>query len=77
MSDTNTSSQEQPTVILDLGKHKRKQIKRLRKGGGPLMADVKSAVAEYQQNGTIAAGNPVVVVVVVGQKRRKGLMGIL
>jgi phage gp45-like len=76
MSDTNTSSQEQPTVILDLGKHKRKQIKRLRKGGGPLMADVKSALAEYQQNGTIAAGSQVVVVV-VGQKRRKGLMGLL
>ena len=76
MSDSNTTSPQQPMVILDLGNQKRKNIKRLRKGDGALMADVKSAVAEYQQNGTIAPTSQVVVVV-VKQKRRKGLMRIL
>jgi len=76
MSDTNTPSQQQSKVILDLGRHSQKKIKRLRKGGGPLMADINTAVAEYQQNGTITPGSQVVIVV-VKQKRRKGLMGIL
>jgi hypothetical protein len=65
---------ERKIVILDFGNQRRKRIKRLRKGKGPLMSDVKAAVQEAEQAGALPAGSPVVVVV-VKQRRKRGLMG--
>ncbi len=63
---------ERKIVILDFGNKKRKKIKRLRKGKGPLMESVKEAVQEIEQAGTLPAGSPVVVVV-VKQSRKRGM----
>ena len=59
-------------VVVDLGKHRRKRVKQLREGRGPLMAEVARAVEELQAAGTIAAtAQPVVLI--VRQKPRKRL----
>jgi hypothetical protein len=57
-------------IILDFGNQSRKKIRRLRRGKGPLMDDVKEAIQEVEQSGAIPAGSPVVVAV-VKQRRRK------
>lgn len=51
-------------VIIDLGKHKRKQVKKLRRGEGKLLDDVNGAVAELRTAGTLGADvQPVIIVV--------------
>lgn len=51
-------------IVVDLGKHKKKQIKRLRKGKGGLMDDVGELLTELKHNGVIDEGaQPVIVVV--------------
>ncbi len=51
-------------VIIDLGKRKRKQVKKLRRGEGKLLDDVNGAVAELRTAGTLSADvQPVIVVV--------------
>jgi hypothetical protein len=62
-------------VIIDLGKHRRKRIKALRKGTGRLTDEVNSCVEELKAAGTLAA-NAQTVVVVVRQKRRR-MSGLL
>lgn len=65
-------------VIIDLGKHRRKRIKDLRRGEGRLADEVYGCVEELKAAGTLA-GNTQTVVVVVREKRRtaKGLKGLL
>jgi hypothetical protein len=63
MADT-VSSPAQSLVVVDLGKHKRKQINRLRKGEGGLVAKVEDVIAELRGKGVIGEGaQPVVIVV--------------
>ncbi|AUX43595.1 uncharacterized protein SOCE26_050450 [Sorangium cellulosum] len=57
-------------TFVDLGKQKRKDIKRLRKGQGPLAQAVIDTVAELKASGSALSGP---VVVVVEEKARKGL----
>jgi hypothetical protein len=57
-------------VIVDLGKHRRKRIKDLRRGTGRLADEVANCVEELKAAGTIASGAQTVVVV-VRQKRRR------
>ncbi len=57
-------------VIVDLGKHARKDIKQLREGRGKLIDEITNCVAELKQAGTVAA-DAQTVVVIVRQKRRK------
>jgi hypothetical protein len=52
------------TVVIDLGRHGRKKVKELRKGGGPLMSEVEAAVDELRRRGVVGAGVQVAVVVV-------------
>ncbi|OJX64110.1 MAG: hypothetical protein BGO95_02400 [Micrococcales bacterium 73-13] len=54
------------TIILDLGKRSRKQIKRLRRGEGKLAARIDETVAQLRADGELAEGD--VVVAVVKQK---------
>ena len=57
-------------IVVDLGKHRRKTIRQLRRGEGPLMDDVRGCVEELRSAGTIAAtAQPVVII--VRQRRRK------
>jgi hypothetical protein len=51
-------------IIIDLGKKKRKDVKRLRKGEGKLMDEVKYCVEELRDAGAIEGpARPVIVVV--------------
>ena len=59
-----------PPVVVDLGKHRRKQIKRLRRGEGKLLGEVAGAVEELRASGTIAADAQAVVFVVRERRRR-------
>jgi hypothetical protein len=56
-------------LVIDLGKKGRKQIKRLRKGTGKLVAEVQRRVEELQSAGTLRSSPPVVLV--MSQKRRR------
>lgn len=65
-------------VILDLGKHRRKRIKQLRRGGGKLMDDVNDALEELRTAGTLgAASQPVVIIVRQKRRKRKSLFPLL
>lgn len=56
--------ESQPTVIIDLGRHSKKRVKKLRKGAGRLMTDVEAAIDELRERGVVAEGaQPVVVLV--------------
>jgi hypothetical protein len=59
-------------VIVDLGKTKRKNIKRLRKGRGKLLGDVDDAMREVTVSlGEQADGKELVPVVLVYRKKAK------
>jgi hypothetical protein len=64
------STAEPGTVIIDLGKKKRSQVRKLRKGQGKLMEDVNELVADMQKDGTMQSKDQKVVVVVREKKRR-------
>ena len=69
-AETTKSDSIPAPVVLDLGKHRRKQIKKLRKGDGKLMADINDAIGELRTAGTLTgASQPIVII--VQQKRRK------
>lgn len=51
-------------VVVDLGKKKRKDVKRLRKGSGKLAAMVDDSLAELRTAGAIGESAQTVVVVV-------------
>ena len=62
-------------VIVDLGKKRRKAVKRLRRGSGKLMDEVNATLQELKNAGTIgAASQPVIVVV---RERRRLTRNIL
>ena len=74
MTDETPKTPERKIIILDFGNQGRKKIKRLRRGKGPLMSNVKAALQEVEQAGAIPADSPLVVVV-VKQRRRRGMLG--
>jgi Family of unknown function (DUF6200) len=73
MMSTTTDVQESQDVVpqvlvIDLGKHSRKQIKRLRRGTGKLLDEVQNCMQELRAAGTLAE-SAVPVIVLVRQKR--------
>jgi hypothetical protein len=51
-------------LLVDLGKHGRKQIKRLRKGEGKLVDEVQRCMHELRSAGTLSdSSSPVVILV--------------
>ena len=51
-------------IVVDLGKKKRKQVRRLRKGKGPLLDKVEDALAELKEDGAVADNaQPIIVIV--------------
>jgi uncharacterized protein DUF6200 len=60
-------------LIVDLGKHRRKDIKQLREGRGKLLADVTSCIEELKTAGAVAAGAQPVVII-VRERRRKNVL---
>jgi hypothetical protein len=59
-------------IVVDLGKHRRKQVKKLRNGKpGKLMDDVKECIKELKTNEAISESvQPLIVV--VREKRKRG-----
>jgi len=51
------------TIVLDLGKKSRKQIKKLKRGEGRLAARVDETVAQLRADGELSDGDVVVAVV--------------
>jgi len=60
-------------VVVDLGRKKRKQIKKLRKGTGPLMDDLHELLEKLRSAGVLAAGETPVIMVVKQKPRRRSL----
>ena len=56
-------------VIIDLGKKKRKRIKKLRRGCGSLIDQVSQTIEELKQTGAVQK-NAQPVIVIVRQKSR-------
>jgi len=56
-------------IVVDLGKKRRKQIRRMRKGQGKLMMEISHLVEELKTTGSINSSSQPVVIVV--QKKRK------
>ncbi len=72
MSEVSATSSGK-TVVIDIGKQKRKKVKDLRKGKGSLLDEVQSAVSELQSDGVVSADAQVVVVVVERKAKRMGI----
>ncbi len=70
-NDRGESETASPLVI-DLGKQRRKRVRDLRKGKpGPLLDDVREAIATLRAQGAVAKdAQPIIVV--VSEKRPKG-----
>ena len=72
MAEENNGSATDSPIIIDMGKKKKKDIKRLRKGKGKLMSDVDNCIQELRDAGEITSSvRPVVVVVTQKQTRQR------
>ena len=72
MAEDNNGSTASSPIIIDMGKKKKKDIKRLRKGTGKLMDDVDNCIQELKDAGEITESvRPVVVVVAEKQTRQR------
>jgi hypothetical protein len=58
-------------VIIDLGKKRRSQVRKLRRGQGSLMDEVNELVNNLRTNGTMQSKEQAVIVVVREKRRRK------
>jgi hypothetical protein len=65
--DTKTNGRS--PVIVDLGKKRRKLVKKLRRGSGRLMDDVQNTLEELRSAGSVSA-NAQPVIVIVRERRR-------
>jgi hypothetical protein len=64
-------------IIVDMGKYRRKQIKRFRRGDdGRVMDEVTTAIADLREAGTISADAETVVVVLRQKPRSPKLPGM-
>ena len=62
-------------VIVDIGKQKRKAVKKLVKGEGPLIGEIESVINDLKAAGTVGE-NAQPVVIVVRPKARKAAKGM-
>ena len=58
-------------IVVDLGKHRRKAVKALRRGQGKLMSEVANCIQELQSAGTLSASVQPVVIIVREKRRRR------
>lgn len=63
-------------LVVELGRKKPKQIKKLRKGEGPLMDDVLQLLDGLRSEGRLAAGATPVVMVVKQKRRRRSMFSL-
>jgi hypothetical protein len=60
------------SIIVDLGRRKKKQIKLLRKGKGKLIGEVHECIKELQTSGALKTGGQPVILVVRESDSAKG-----
>jgi hypothetical protein len=71
---TATAGSESPLpLIVDLGKHPRKDVKRLREGRGKLLTEIAACLDELKGAGKLPAGTQPVVILVREKRRKTGL----
>jgi hypothetical protein len=68
-----TGSESPLPLIVDLGKHPRKEIKRLREGRGKLLPEISACLDELKGAGKLPAGTQPVVILVREKRRKTGL----
>lgn len=61
-------------IVIDLGRHRRKQVKRLRRGTGKLMDEVFHSLQELKTAGKVSDNAQPVVVVVRERSRSRAMM---
>lgn len=69
-NSTTTTPARQP-ILIDLGKRKKKAVKRLRRGSGPLMRTLHDALTELRSSGTLDGTSDGIVVAVVREKKKR------
>ncbi len=63
-STVNTENSSGDICVLDMGKHKKKRVKQLRRGKGKLLRRVENAIDDLKEEGIVPATAQMVVVVV-------------
>ncbi len=69
-----SSDSSNAPIVVDIGKKRRKQIKRLREGRGKLMDEVTGLLEELRSAGSISSSAQPVVVVVRQKRKGRSLM---
>lgn len=72
-SNGNGTAPKRKVLLVDLGKEKKKHVKRLRKGYGKLMDNVHQTLDQLEEDGEIGGSSDVVIVVVREKKKSKGI----
>jgi hypothetical protein len=71
-------SRQRETIVVDLGRKSRKDVRDLRKGRGPLMEDVEDCIDELRESGDISeSAQPVVIIVERRWSSRGGMVPFL
>lgn len=72
-SATEVQNSTQKMVVIDIGKRKRKQVRKLRKGEGRLAEEIEHTIGQLKGDGVLDA-DAQTVVVVVRQKLKNNWM---
>jgi hypothetical protein len=64
-------------LVVELGRKKKQQIKKLRKGSGPLMDDLQKLLAKLRASGDLPAGATPVLMIVKQKPKRRSLHPLL
>jgi hypothetical protein len=71
-------ARQRETIVVDLGRKSRKDVRDLRKGRGPLMDDVEDCIEELRESGDISESTqPVVIIVERRWSSRGGMVPFL
>jgi hypothetical protein len=69
-----TNAPNEKLIVIDLGKHRKGRIKKLREGRGPLLEEVQEALEELRASGVLPANAQPVVFVVKEKSEEMTLM---
>jgi hypothetical protein len=70
VTDTRAATPNEGMLLVDLGKQKRKQVKRLRNGTGKLVGEVQRCIQELQAAGKLSESSQPVIVIVREKRQR-------
>jgi len=76
-SGSSAAEMDMSPMLIDLGKKKAKDVKKLRKGKGKLVGQIHDTIAELKTAGTISHTAQPVIVVVTEKECSKGVLSML